>query len=316
MKMKTYLQKFVILWALLLSLTAAGCQRQNQDVCCIKISDSCVSVGEFREQMERFAEESLITSMEMINSMKPMIVDQMVEERLILKFAEDNLISVTDEEVEIALNGFLDGLSTEDVDRMLTEECRTLSDIRSFIRNRTIINKAVDKHLKKKITVGTEDIRGYYEEHRAQYMRQASVELYHVFVKEKNKAREALVMLRSNIPLAEVVRRYSESADAGDNGFMGVFVRGELPPEVEEVVFTIPERRYSGIIESMRGYHIFYVEKRTQAGQIPLTEVSEEIKEKIVDQRLEKKYSDWLEELKQTYEPEVDWDEINKISIK
>ncbi|OPZ59051.1 MAG: Peptidyl-prolyl cis-trans isomerase C [Deltaproteobacteria bacterium ADurb.Bin510] len=102
---------------------------------------------------------------------------------------------------------------------------------------------------------------------------------------------------------------------ASASGFMGVFARGELPPEVERVVFSLPVRRYSGIIASQRGYHIFYVQRRNPAGLTPFAEAREQVRELLTDKALEAAYAKWLQELRAQYHPEVNWDAINDIKI-
>ncbi len=306
-------RRFVLLCIVLLSLV--GCSQKKEDICYIKVGQSCVDRAQFVERLERFAEESMITSRDLLDEMKPILVQSLVEEELILEYAREKYITISEEEVDIAMAGYLEGMPSEDVDRILTEEYRNREDIRRFIRKMSLIDKAVNRALKQDIDITNDELMLYYNENQAEFMRQSMVELYHVYVKDQYKAKEALVMLRSGVSLAEVVERYSESGDARDNGFMGVFVKGELPREVEDVVFTIPVKRYSSIVESMRGYHIFYVENRSQAGVVPFAEVREEIYEKIMDKKLEKAYVDWLEKLQAKYKPEVNWDEIKGISV-
>lgn len=297
-----------------LLLLISGCNRGDTGWC-LRVGQTTVTSAEFHDQLERFAEESMIDSREMLNQMKPTLVSSLLEQQLILEYARDKGITVSDEEVSIALDGYLEGISREDLDRVLTEECRRIDDIHDFIRKRSVCDKAIERAVRRNITVEEKTISAYYEEHRAEFMRPASVELYHVYVRDKYRAKEAQVMLRSGVSLGEVVRRYSESADAKDTGFMGVFTKGELPHEVEKVAFSIPERRYSGIIATMRGYHIFYVERRTPAGVMPLAEVHDLIRERLQEQRFEQAYAMWIDNLKEQYQPEVNWDEIKRITL-
>jgi len=301
---------YCILFALL-SLT--GCKRVD-DTCYIRVGDICIEREDFRVRLERFAEESLITSSEVLESMKPMIVDTLIEELLILNYALDNRITITEAEVNVAVEGFLDGMKRQDFDHVLTEGCRDISDIRDFIRRRAIISKAVDKTVRSGLAVSEEDTRSYYDQNTSEFYHPLSVELYHVFVKDHSQAKEALTLLRSGIPLTQVVSTYDESA-RDELGFMGVFTKGELPKEVEDVVFSIPQRRYSHIIETQRGYHIFFVAQRTEARTRSYEEVADELRERLTEQLFETRYAQWLRELKTNYSIEVNWDEITTLSV-
>ena len=89
----------------------------------------------------------------------------------------------------------------------------------------------------------------------------------------------------------------------------------DLPADVEDVVFSIPERRYSNIIKTQRGYHIFFVAKRTEGGVLSLIDASDQIREKLVEESFEKKYATWIEDLKKEYQVEVNWSGVNEVSI-
>jgi len=282
----------------------------------IKVGDVCIARSDFRQRLERFAEESLIGSEDLLDRMKVVLVDNVVEEQLILQYASRGFITVTEQEIDIAMKGIMEGTDKKDLDALLTEECRDVEDMREFIRTRTIINRTVERAVKKEIAVSPEKIRHYYEEHQSEFYRPSSVELYHVFVKDHYKAKEALVMLRSGVSLEQVVKRYSDSPETNPSGFMGVFVKGDLPKEVEDVVFSIPEKRYSEIIDTLRGYHIFYVAKRTEPGTLPLIDAADEILYRLTEKTFEENYASFIEELRKQYGVEVNWDEINTVSIK
>lgn len=305
----------VIFSIVLLSVLISGCDKSVGD-CVIRVGDACIERHAFKERLERFAEESLISSEEVLAQMKPVVVDNIVEEQLILQYARKGFITVTDQEIDIAIKGLMEGTDKEDLDELLTEEYRNLSDIREFIKTRALINRTVEKAVTKDIVVSPEEIKQYYEEHTSEFYRPSSVELYHVFVRDQYQAKEALVMLRSGVPLEQVVSQYGDSKEADRSGFMGVFVKGDLPKEVEEVVFSIPERRFSEIIDTQRGYHIFYVAKRTKPGTLPLIIASDEIRDKLGGELFEKKYAEFIDGLRKEYTIEVNWDEINSVSVK
>ncbi|MEA2102503.1 MAG: peptidyl-prolyl cis-trans isomerase [Thermodesulfobacteriota bacterium] len=306
--------RYAISCLIFFSLIFTACTQQK-DGCCIRVGQTCITTEEFCSRLERFAEESMIDSKADLDRMKPVLVDNMVEEMLVLQYAADNQIIVSEQEVDIAIRGIMDGIKKEDMDRMFTEECRTMDDIQGFVRKHSIINKTIDRAVGRKIVVDDTDIEAFYKDNRSDYMRPASVELYHVFTKEKTKARIALSMLRSGTSLGYVVHRYSVSSDAKDNGFMGVFVRGELPDKIESVVFSLPERRFSRIIKTMSGYHIFYVENKAKPGMLGIEEVSDKIRQELMDERFEKEYALWIKGLMEKYKPEVNYDKIKKISV-
>ncbi len=311
----SWLKRYLVFLVLLPSLVFASCSRTGREYC-IRVGNSVITTAMFKERMKRYAEESMITDPMVLNGMKPVIVDDIVEEQLVLQYARDNYISLTPEEISIAEKGVLSGFSRKELKGVLTNDCRDTSDITSFIKTRLIMKKALERAIWPKINVSDEEIRDYYNNHKAQFYHPETVKLYHVFVSDRFKARKALTLLRSGASLDEVVREYSESEDAKNHGFMGVFTKGELPREVERVVFSIPIKRYSGIISTKRGYHIFYVASKLKPGIAPLEDVKVEIKDNLTNKKFEELYRKWIASLKRRYKPEIKWDVINEISLR
>jgi parvulin-like peptidyl-prolyl isomerase len=60
------------------------------------------------------------------------------------------------------------------------------------------------------------------------------------------------------------------------------------------VAFNLPMGQVSEVIESDIGFHIIKVVDKKGAGLKPIATVREEIKMKIEDEKLEKKYEEWI----------------------
>ena len=63
---------------------------------------------------------------------------------------------------------------------------------------------------------------------------------------------------------------------------------------VDSVAFNLPIGQVSDVIESGIGFHIIKVVDKKGAGLKPITAVREEIKTKIEDEKLDKKYEEWI----------------------
>jgi len=293
-----------------------GACSDRKNTCLIQVGDVCINRQTFEERMARFAEESMITSQDQLEAMKPVFVNNIIEEELVLQHARKGFVTVSDEEVDIAMKGLLEGIDKEGLDRLLTEESRNIDDMREFVRKRALIKRTIEREVHKDIVVTAEQIRQYYEAHKDEFVLEPTVELYHVFMKNNYQAKEALKRLRSGMSLEAVAREFGEAEGVEESsGFMGVFAQGDLPKDVEEVVFSIPPRRYSNIIKAQRGYHIFYVANKTEGGTLSLIEASDQIREKLVEESFEKKYATWIEDLKKEYRVEVNWSGIHEVSI-
>jgi parvulin-like peptidyl-prolyl isomerase len=95
----------------------------------------------------------------------------------------------------------------------------------------------------------------------------------------------------------------SAGPEASKGGEMGVFKLGELPFDLEKVIFSLAEGEISKVVESTYGFHIFRLDKRAEPELISAADAAPSIRVKILDQKIKDALSRQVEELKKT----MDW---------
>jgi parvulin-like peptidyl-prolyl isomerase len=89
---------------------------------------------------------------------------------------------------------------------------------------------------------------------------------------------------------------------------MGVFQKGQLPPEMEASVLSLQPGEISPIVESSYGFHIFRLDVKHAAEQTPLEAAADSIRLNLMDQMaraaLAKRLLDLRESLDWTAYPE------------
>ncbi len=304
--------KYLALCIACASLFALGaCE---SDPCVIQIGDACIKKHEVALKMERFVEESMITSHKVLESMKPLIVDNIVEESLILEYARRSHIFATEAEIQSAKHKLLADFPENSFQDVLTESCRSASDLEETLRTRATIDKVIDVKILSGILVNPSTVQGYYKNHIEEFKTDESVELYHIYTQDKFKAQTSLSMLEKGQPFKGVAKKYSEE-DANENGFMGIFTKEDLPDDIENVVFNIPAGRYSNIVRGDGGYQIFYVMEKYSKKALSLDQAKDRVEGMLKEKVFEQRYREWINSLKTEYKVKVDWDEIENISI-
>lgn len=76
--------------------------------------------------------------------------------------------------------------------------------------------------------------------------------------------------------------------------------RGSLVnKEIDELIFTLPPGKLSGVTETKAGFHIIRVIERVDEHHTPFTEAQNDIKNRLLDQRRDVAFEDYIESLKQ-----------------
>jgi peptidyl-prolyl cis-trans isomerase C len=139
----------------------------------------------------------------------------------------------------------------------------------------------------------TEDeIAKLYIAQRASFQRPETLHAAHIVkqVDETHPEAEAragietaLAALENGEPFAEVADRYSDCA--GNGGDLGVFARGAMVEEFDQVVFAMQPGERSSVFRTPFGFHIAEVLARAPAAMAELGEVRETIKGVVIAMR-------------------------------
>ena len=134
--------------------------------------------------------------------------------------------------------------------------------------------------------VSEPEIAAWQAAHAGELTMPEKVSLRQVLVATMAEAREVRRKLGSDPRTFDsVARAVSKGPEATVGGYMGTFERGQLPPELEQAAFSLPDGRTSEPIQSPLGYHVLRVESRQQARDIPLEEARERIRDQIARDR-------------------------------
>jgi len=245
----------------------------------------------------------------MIKQTKDAFLQRMIDNILIEQEAKKTGISATvkDEEVMDVLQDTLNrqNMTMQEFLKNIAREGGSLEAVKKDIRTQMIRMRLLRREVKDRIIITEADIGEYYNKHRDEYEGKESVRIKQILLlyppeadkKRKSNVRQEAELIRELLLKGEsfdaLVAKYSHGP-AANGGDMGFVEKGRIIPEVEAAAFSLPVNEISDIIESSVGYHIIMVIDKKGAGLKPIEVVREEIKAKIEEEKLEKKYDEWI----------------------
>jgi len=135
------------------------------------------------------------------------------------------------------------------------------------------------------------DIEKYYKDNVVEFTKQDKVHASHILIRidDKRKSDEALKKItelkKEATPknFAMLARKNSEDPGSqAKDGDLGEFDRGRMVPEFDKAAFSLKPGQISEPVKTQYGYHLIYVTKKIEGGQMPLEQAQNEIARKLM----------------------------------
>jgi peptidyl-prolyl cis-trans isomerase SurA len=183
-------------------------------------------------------------------------------------------------------------------------------DVRQNMVDQALTQKVIGQEVGSKINVPQSDIQKYYDEHKAEFVREEMVFLREILIAPTDKSPAALAAAekkakgivdraRKGEKFTQLARDYSAAETANNDGELGAFKRGELTKQIEDQVFTQAKGFVTDPIQTPNGYEIVRVDERYAAGQASLDEVKNEVMDHLYTPRMKPALRTFLTQLRQ-----------------
>lgn len=169
-----------------------------------------------------------------------------------------------------------------------------------------LISYAGDKAISS-ARVPEDDVRGYYEENKSQFVTGESVNASHILVESEKKALTIIEKLNAGeITFEAAAQEYSScpSKDAGGN--LGDFTRGQMVPEFDTAVFSMKVGEITkSPIKTQFGYHIIKLNAKSEPKALEYSEVHDELYGMLLAEKRRAAYESKINQLKIMYPVDV-----------
>jgi parvulin-like peptidyl-prolyl isomerase len=301
-------------------LLAAAARAELLDGVNVIVNESIITYDEVERQLEPNARTLAMTYpndlrgfKEAMASNRTDIVRSKVESKLILDEFKTKMNggdipeSILDDEVKSELRKNFNG-DRALMTRTLRERGFTSEMYRDQIRERFIVAYMREKQISnEKIIISPAKIENYYTAHQDQFKVGDQVKLRMITVPKpadspeaaRKIAEEIIRKLDSGTPFAEMASIYSsgpERAKGGDRGWVGR--DSGMRSELVEAMFSLKAGQHSKIIELPDSVHILLAEEVKTEHVKPLTEVRDEIQQRLRSDEAHRLYDKWVARLK------------------
>lgn len=244
-----------------------------------------------------------------IREIRSRILNQMINEYVVLRFARDNDIRVSDAEIEGTIMDLRQSAgidSDEDFKQQLAMEGITLDDLKDILRRQSLMRRVLRSEVYSKVRVTEAELREYYEENLEMFKGSDRVRAA-VLVAEagtggvfaqaaaEDKIRNLYDKLTGGADFAELVRDHSDGPARDSGGDIGFLERGRVQPAIESAAFELSEGEFSKPVQTDFGWVIVKVIDKEKATVQIFEEVRDELEMQIRESKAVQAEQEWFD---------------------
>lgn len=172
------------------------------------------------------------------------------------------------------------------------------------IKDELLVNMWMKSQMDNAI-VSDSEAKAFYQKNAAKFMEEASMHARHILVATEKDAEDiinTLKLLRGEALKAkfiELAKAKSTGPSAKDGGELGTFTKGQMVPEFSEAAWALGNGQITTKpIKTQFGYHVIYLETKSEAKPIPYETVKDKIITSLKQQQFTAKVTEVAKELK------------------
>ncbi len=166
------------------------------------------------------------------------------------------------------------------------------------------------------IIVTDQESQKYYQDNITLFSEPEMIKVSHILLHNKEKANEVLSLIKKGADFAAMAEKYSEykpsSKRGGDLGYIQQGTTG-MGKTFEEAAFSLKKGEVSNPIETPLGYQLIFVNEKKSAETMKFDDVKNKIVQELRNQKREKFFKAYLENLRNNAKIEIKEKLFNEI---
>ncbi len=287
------------------------------------VNEDIITLSEVNELgkpfFQKITEETPANQLnEALQQARKVVIDKLIDKKLLIQEAKKHNLRVSDEEVENALQRILanNKKNMEQFRQEIGSMGLNEKQYREDLREQILSSKLINYEIRSKVIIPEDKIIDYYDTHYTEQLGSGSYYILQIGCtwgsKNRNgvtatqaaakaKAEKAHELAVKGEDFKELARKYSDLPSANDGGDLGTFQANEIAAYMRDAITSLKTGEITPIIESDNGYQFFKLVS-SETGKIvpkaPYKAVKDEIQEKLYQQEMAIRFKDWLKSIR------------------
>jgi peptidyl-prolyl cis-trans isomerase SurA len=245
-------------------------------------------------------------------------LQQLIDQRVMRKYAERVKLAVTPEEIDETVQGIAsdEGVDPEQIYAAAAREGLGRDDYRRELGNQITQMKVMSGAVRGRIEVEQSEVEALFAQRFRDVKPGVRARVRHIFLPWPGEGasinRAQLLDLARQIrgraietgDFAGLARQYSAAPSAASGG-LTVLRQGEVTADISAAVFDGPVGALTPLIETPAGVNLFEVMERFDPSTVKLEDVEPQLRNELMNSRVEPEFERWINEQRKNYHIEI-----------
>lgn len=243
------------------------------------------------------------------------VIDSIIDRYLILEYCTREGITLSEGELERALADIMENYTEDSFHDALLRGTVDYEYWKARLAEHLLLQKVMKTVAEEIRPPSYEEIERYFELHKEELKTPRMVKFRQIVTRSKADAEEILKRLSNGETFEELARECSVAPEAVHGGEVGWISEGQLDKSMEEVLFSLPEDVVSPVVTTPYGHHIFQVLSFHPEGTRELPDVIDEIESRLLQEKREAFFEEWLKGLRGDFPVHVSWPVLESMGM-
>ncbi len=194
----------------------------------------------------------------------------------------------------------------------ITEEEDIKSQLQQLLE-RQMLSEVQKRAIEGKVDVSEEEVRAYYEEHTDEFMQPATMEMWEIYVEDKNMADRVARMAQNGEDFERLAKKFSEDKFLQKKGGYLGYKQKNRRGAVSRKAFELGSGKVSDPIKFRSGWAVVKTGEKKDKTLKSYEDASSRARTKLKNQKRSNAREEWENELREKYEVTINHDLVEKL---
>ena len=240
------------------------------------------------------------------------LLNKLIDQKLADQQIKKNNIKISTKEIDMTIERLKETRSytDEDLRAGLAQQGLTMEEYRENLKQQLLRSNLVNREVKSKIVVTTQEIEEYYNAHRDKYAGQTKYHIWNIAIRFSayadsaeiqsalEKMEAVLRQLEQGRSFQEIVNEIPNRPGMLEGSDLGLYELNEMSSDLQNTVKNMKAEEFSPILSSSGGHQIIYVEEILLTDPKAMSDAKAEIQEILYNEAVDNRYETWLTDLR------------------